>query len=76
MNKREIAYEKFLFKTHTLRTVLRLAIGLGSPSLFGEPVGVREAVAYLFDWRGARERHTLKYSSEQFNRHVFGIERG
>jgi len=60
--------------THTLRTVLRLAIGWQSPSLFREPVGVREAIAYLFNWRGARERHTLKWSGEKLHEEIFGID--
>jgi len=60
--------------THTLRTVLRLAIGWQSPSLFREPVGVREAIAYLFNWRGARERHTLKWSGEKLHEEIFGAD--
>ncbi len=60
--------------THTLRTVLRLAIGWQSPSLFCEPVGVREAIVYLFNWRGARERHTLKWSGEKLHEEIFGID--
>ena len=60
--------------THTLRTMLRLAIGWQSPSLFYEPVGVREAIVYLFNWRGARERHTLKWSGKQLHEEIFGID--
>lgn len=67
-------HEEFLCRTHTLRTVLRLAIGWQSPSLFREPVGVREAIAYLFNWRGARERHTLKWSGEQLYEEIFGAD--
>lgn len=66
--------EEFLRKTHTLRTVLRLAIGWQSPSLFYESVGVREAIAYLFDWRGARERHALKWSGEQLRKEIWDID--
>ena len=74
VNKLHCLHKKFLCKTHTLRTVLRLAIGWQSPSLFHEPVGAREAIAYLFDWRGARERHTLKWSGEQLQKEIWDID--
>ncbi len=74
VDKLHYLHEEFLCRTHTLRTVLRLAIGWQSPSLFREPVGVREAIAYLFNWRGARERHTLKWSGEKSHEEIFGID--
>ena len=35
---------------------------------------VSSAIVYLFNWRGARERHTLKWSGEQLYKEILDID--